>query len=141
MFTFGVTESAQELTKKRDYERLLKEFGAKPITDRIISSFRKPHKFLLTKLFYAHRDLDIYLKERAKDNPVSIVSGRGPSNYMHIGHLVIFQFVKWLQDELDAEVYIPLSDDEKYVFGKVESLSQAYVYAIDNALDLIALGF
>ncbi len=141
MFTFGVTEGAQELVKKSDYERLVNEFGAKFINDEIISSFRKPHKFLLMKLFYAHRDLDLYLKERLNGRPVSIVSGRGPSNYMHIGHLVIFEFVKWLQGELDAEVYIPLSDDEKYVFGKVKSLDQAYTYAIDNALDLIALGF
>ena len=141
MFTFGAAEDAQGLMKKSDYERLINEFGAKPIDDEIILSFRKPHKFLLMELFYAHRDLDLYLREKLNGNPVSIVSGRGPSNYMHIGHLVIFEFVKWLQDELDAEVYIPLSDDEKYVFGKVKSLKQAYVYAIDNALDLIALGF
>ena len=141
MFTFGTTEGAQELIKKSDYERLINEFGAKFINDEIISNFRKPHKFLLMKLFYAHRYLDLYLKERLNGRPVSIVSGRGPSNHMHIGHLVIFEFVKWLQDELDAEVYIPLSDDEKYVFGKVKSLDQAYTYAIDNALDLIALGF
>ena len=140
MIMFGIA-SGDALIKKTDYTRLIEEFGAKPIRDELIKYFKKPHIFILLRHFYAHRDLDIYLKRHKDGEDVAIVTGRGPSNYMHIGHLALFKFVKWLQDELNAYVYIPLSDDEKYVFGKVPTLNDAYAYAIDNALDIIALGF
>jgi len=42
---------------------------------------------------------------------------------------------------MGANVYIPFSDDEKYVFRKVESLEKAKYLALDNALDIIALGY
>ena len=54
---------------------------------------------------------------------------------------MIFKFVKWFQDEYNAEVYLPLSDDEKYVFGKIKELRDAEYYGYDNALDILALGF
>ncbi len=140
MTTFGISEGTA-LEKKADYDRLIKEFGAEPITDNLLSKFKKPHKFLRRKFFFAHRDLDFYLEYHEKEHDVSIVSGRGPSNYMHLGHLMLFDFIKWLQDTLNASIYIPLSDDEKYVFGKVKDLNEAHKYALDNALDILALGF
>jgi len=140
VIAFGVP-NGQALEKKSDYIRLIKEFGAKPITDELLKRFKHVHPLLILRHFYAHRDLDVYLDYHDEGLEVSIVSGRGPSNYMHIGHLMLFRFVKWLQDELNSYVYIPLSNDEKYVFGKTRDLDEAYKYAIDNALDIIALGF
>ncbi|MCD6510811.1 MAG: tryptophan--tRNA ligase [Thermoprotei archaeon] len=137
---FGVHE-VTALEKKADYERLIREFGAEPITDEILSYFKDPHILLRRRFFYAHRSLREYLDLHAKGHEVAIVSGRGPSNYMHLGHLMLFAFIFWLQKELKARVYIPLSDDEKYVFGKVKDLKEAYKYALDNALDILALGF
>lgn len=140
MFIFGINE-ASHLEKKADYDKLVKEFGAEFITGEIIQKFSKPHRLLRLKFFFAHRDFETFLSHHEVGHQVSIVSGRGPSNYMHLGHLLLFDFVRWLQEELNAEIYIPLSDDEKYVFGKVKSLKRAYLFAIDNALDILALGF
>lgn len=138
MVIFG---EAIALEKKADYEKWIKEFGAKPLTKELIEVFKEKHKFLEFGFYFAHRGFDEYLKAYKRGIEVAVVSGRGPSNYMHIGHFLIFGFVKWLQDTLNAEVYIPLSDDEKYVFGKVKDLNEAYMYAIDNALDIAALGY
>lgn len=136
--TFG---EVKVLEKKADYNKLVKEFGAKPFSPEIIKAIGTKHKLIEMGFFFAHRDLDKYLEVFKKGRQVAIVSGRGPSNYIHLGHLIIFDFIKWLQSELNAEVYIPLSDDEKYVFNKVKSLEEAYRYAIDNALDIAALGY
>ncbi len=138
MVEFGRVET---LEKKTDYTRLIEEFGAQPITKEIVRFFKNKNKLLEYEFFFAHRGFDEYLKAYSRGEKVAVVSGRGPSYHMHLGHLIIFGFVKWLQDQLGAEVYIPLSDDEKYVFGKVRDLNEAYKYAIDNALDIAALGF
>lgn len=139
MRVFGI-EEVKGLSKKADYERLIEEFGAKPITPDLVSRFKLDHKFIELKLVFAHRDFDHYL-ELAGKGEVSIVSGRGPSNYMHLGHLIVFDFIRWLQEKTNAITYIPLSDDEKYVFGKVKKLKDGWFYAIDNALDILSLGF
>ncbi len=138
MVAFGEIEG---LKKKADYEKLIKEFGAKPLNLEILDIFKEKYKLVKFGFFIAHRDFDEYLKEFKRGKQVAIVSGRGPSNYMHLGHLIVFDFIRWLQKELNAEVFIPLSDDEKFVFEKVGSLEEAYKYAIDNALDIAALGY
>ncbi|MCX8168729.1 MAG: tryptophan--tRNA ligase [Candidatus Methanomethylicia archaeon] len=92
-------------------------------------------------MIFAHRDLDKYLKRKEEGDILAIVSGRGPSEELHLGHLCLFEFIKYLQEELNAKVFIPISDDEKYVFNKVESLEKAYKYALSNALSIISLGF
>lgn len=138
MVTFG---EIKLLEKQADYDKLIKEFGAKRFSPKILEILKTRHKLIEMGFFFAHRDFDKYLEIFKRGGQVAIVSGRGPSNYIHLGHLIIFDFIRWLQSELDAEVYIPLSDDEKYVFNKVKTLEEAYKYAIDNALDIAALGY
>jgi tryptophanyl-tRNA synthetase len=60
---------------------------------------------------------------------------------MHLGHLVPFLVAKSLQDEFDCEVFIPISDDEKFFVKENLTYEQALEYSKDNILDLIALGF
>lgn len=60
---------------------------------------------------------------------------------MHIGHLVPFLVAKSLQDIYNCEVYIPISDDEKFFVKENLSYEQSVEYAKDNILDIIALGF
>ena len=134
----------QELEKKVDYDRIVKEFGAEYVNPTILeklASRGELHNFLKTGYIYAHRDFDKFLEKSFKGEKVAIVSGRGPSNHLHIGHLMLFNFNKWLQDVLNTTIYIPLSDDEKYVFGKVRHLKDAWKFGIENAIDIIALGF
>jgi tryptophanyl-tRNA synthetase len=134
-----------EVEGKVDYEKLVKEFGLKSIDEEIlgkIKSFTKElHVLLRRKYFFAHRDLDIVLNE-AKTNGFFLYTGRGPSGPMHIGHLIPFMFTKWLQDKFKVNVYIELTDDEKFWEPKRKlSLEETRKWAYENILDVIAVGF
>jgi len=57
---------------------------------------------------------DKWLKAHEDGKKVSVITGRGPSEKMHLGHLVPFLVAKSLQDTFGCDVYIPISDDEKF---------------------------
>ena len=127
------------LKKSADVQRMLKEFGIKPI-EEIADLF--PNKTLIDiGLLIAHRDFDYLLRGLAKGHKFAIVSGRGPSGPLHLGHILVFSLVKHLQDMFNAEVFIPISDDEKFIFGKVQKLEDAEKWAYDNIKYIAALGF
>jgi tryptophanyl-tRNA synthetase len=134
-----------EVEGKVDYERIVKEFGLKEIDDEILEKIKiftgDLHILLRRKYFFAHRDLDIVLNE-AKTNGFFLYTGRGPSGPMHIGHLIPFMFTKWLQDKFKVNVYIELTDDEKFLEPKRKlSLEETRKWAYENILDIIAVGF
>ncbi len=129
------------LVKKADYDRLIKIFGVTPLDRNIIKEMPSTHKLIEMGFIFAHRDFDKILKEWKEGKEFAILTGRGPSMDMHLGHLLIFDFVSWLQKTFNVMTYIPLSDDEKYVFRKVKSLEEAEFYAYDNAFDIMAAGF
>ena len=68
-------------------------------------------------------------------------TGRGPSGHTHIGHLIPWVFAKWLQDKFNVKIYFQLTDDEKFFSRQDLSLEETNNYALENALDFIALGF
>lgn len=124
-----------------DYDRLLEKFGANALTDKQIAKFPDPvHPLVRRNVFYAERNVDAFLNAADQDNLHSIVTGRGPSGPMHIGHIFPFHFAKYLQDQTGALVYIPFSDDEKY-FLKNKPLNEISEYTRENLRDLLAIGF
>lgn len=127
-----------------DYDKLLKEFGTQKITDDILNEIEslvgELHFMLRRGFFYSHRDLDKVLKDYKEGKGFFLYTGRGPSGPMHIGHLVPFLFTKWLQDKFDVNLYIMISDDEKYL-QKGFSWEEIDKYSKDNILDISALGF
>jgi tryptophanyl-tRNA synthetase len=122
-----------------DYGKLLDRFGATELTDDQIARFAD-HPLLRRRVFYAGRDVDRYLDAADKGTPHSIVTGRGPSGPMHLGHVLVFYFARRLQEETGAHVYIPLSDDEKY-WLREQSLGETRTYLRDNLRDILAVGF
>ena len=73
------------------------------------------HPLLERQIFFAHRDLDKFLDYFEQKKPVYLYTGRGPSSSsMHLGHLMPFQFTKWLQEAFNCVVVIQITDDEKY---------------------------
>src|SRR5699024_1916703 len=109
-----------------DYDELLDQFGADRLTDEQIADFPKPvHPLVQRKIFYAERDLNPFLTAANAGDPHSIVTGRGPSGPMHIGHVFPFYLAKYLQDQTGTLVYIPFSDDEKYFLkdSSIEGIS------------------
>ncbi len=128
-----------------DYNRLVKQFGTEKISDELLQRIKKHtgelHPYLTRKIFFSHRDLNWILDEYEKGNKFFLYTGRGPSEKVHLGHVTVWRFVKWLQDKFDAELYFQLTDDEKFLFKDKLELSDTHRLAYDNALDIIALGF
>ena len=135
---FTVTPYAVE--GEIDYRELLDRFGADELTDDQIADFPDPHPMVRRRVFYAGRDVDRFLAAAESGEPVSLVTGVGPSGPMHIGHAMHFYHAKHLQETTGAHVYIPMSDDEKH-FAKDLSLAEIGEYARENLRDLLAVGF
>ena len=79
-----------------------------------------------------------YLPQQGK--PFYLYTGRGPSAGLHLGHLIPFLFTKWLQEAFDVPLVIQLTDDEKFLWKDLK-LADAKKLAVENAKDIIALGF
>jgi tryptophanyl-tRNA synthetase len=130
-----------EVEGEIDYNRLIKEFGTSKIDEKISKKIEKLHPILRRGIYFSHRDFDKWLDNFKAGKKVSVITGRGPSEKMHLGHLVPFLVALSLQKEFDCEVFIPISDDEKFYVKDKLTFPQALEFSKDNILDLIALGF
>jgi len=128
-----------------DYDRLIKIFGTKPLTDREIeltkSVLGDVHYMLRRRVFYSHRDYDAFLKAFAEKKRCALYTGRGPSSYTHLGNILPWIFTKWLQERMGIDLFFQITDDEKFLHEPSLSLEETNSMAYENALDLIALGF
>ena len=128
-----------------DYEKLIKQFGTQKISNDLLSKLYKitgeDHFMLRRGVFFSHRDLNLILENYENGKKFFLYTGRGPSGHTHIGHLIPWIFAKWLQDKFNVNMYFQLTDDEKFFAKQNLSLDQTNNFALENALDFIALGF
>ncbi|MBT6995117.1 tryptophan--tRNA ligase [Candidatus Woesearchaeota archaeon] len=124
-----------EVEGEVDYNKVIKQFGASLIDNKLKSKLNGI-RLVDKNVFFAHRDLD---KIIGKD--FAIVSGRGPSAKITLAHLQLFKFVKEMQDKFGCRVFIPLSDDEKFLFKSKLSFEESKKLAYENLLDILAVGF
>src|SRR3989338_7359744 len=122
-----------------DYTKLVSQFGTSLISQSLAKKIKIP--LVSRGLYFSHRDLDAWIENAESKKKVSILTGRGPSEKMHLGHLIPFILAKSLQDIYNCNVYIPFSEDEKFFVKKDLSFSNAQIFADDNILDILALGF
>jgi tryptophanyl-tRNA synthetase len=119
-------------------KKLVKEFGAKMMSE--VKDL--PDFYTFSRgLIYSHRDFDKFYTALKKGEKCAIVSGVNASGTLHLGHKVIFDTNLYFQKEYGLEVFIPISDDESYVTGKVETQSKSKENAIQLAKEMIAYGF
>ena len=129
-----------------DYNKLILRFGSTRIDESILQRIEritgKPvHHLLRRGVFFSHRDLNVILDQYEANKPFFLYTGRGPSSSsMHLGHLIPFIFTKWLQDTFDVPVVIQITDDEKFLWKNL-SLDETRRLALENAKDIIAVGF
>jgi hypothetical protein len=105
-----------------DYDKLIEQFGSQRLGQDLVERIervtgRKPHRFLRRGIFFSHRDLNQLLDLHEQGNKIYLYTGRGPSSEaLHMGHMIPFQFTKWLQEAFDCPLVIQLTDDEKFLF-------------------------
>ncbi|MBW2987738.1 tryptophan--tRNA ligase [Candidatus Woesearchaeota archaeon] len=129
-----VQESLLESNKK-----LVNEFGAGVLKDIIDQC---PNFYTFQRgLIYTHRDFDQYMQAIKKRKKVAIVSGVNASGKLHIGHKIVFDTNLYFQKEYDIPVFIPISDDESYVAGKVKTQEEGLKNSLILAKELLAYGF
>ena len=124
-----------EVSGEIDYEKLVKQFGVSKISPALLKKLGTDNLLIRRGGFYAHRDLNKILKGK-----FAIVSGRGPSSKMHLGHLAMFKAIRDIQKKHGCFVFIPFSDDEKMLV-KGHDFNEVRKMAIENAKDILALGF
>lgn len=128
-----------------DYDRLIEKFGTERITQELRSKlFRlagEDHYMIRRGIFFSHRDLDQILDRYENGQKFFLYTGRGPSGHTHIGHLLPWVFARWLQEKFNTKMYFQLTDDEKFFAKHNLTMKETTEYALENALDFIALGF
>ncbi|MHA1409454.1 MAG: tryptophan--tRNA ligase [Candidatus Odinarchaeia archaeon] len=128
-----------------DYAKLIKEFGTQELTKELLDKIKniagELHPLLRRGFFFSHRDLDKVLESHSSGDGFFLYTGRGPTGQMHIGHLIPFLLVKWLQEKFKAPVVIQITDDEKFLYKQELTLEKTRKYSAENILDIIACGF
>lgn len=134
-----------------DYSKLIREFGVQEIDNEDREYLKKlaeqkglkEHIFLRRGLFFAHMDLKKVIELHKENKPIFLYTGRASgSGEMHLGHLIPFQFTKYLQDLFDCNLYIEIPDDEKFLFKKkITSISDVEEFVKRDLEHIAAVGF
>lgn len=123
---------------EEDNKRLVEQFGA----TRVSELKELPDFYTFNNgLMYSHRDFDKYFAALKKGEKCSIVSGFNASAAPHIGHLSVFDTNLFFQKKYGVSVFIPISEDESYVSGKVETQEEGLRNALVLAKAMVAFGF
>lgn len=116
-------------------------FGSGALTDNQISNFPDPkHRMVRRGIFSRQRNIDEFLNCLNSGRKTSIITGIGPSGNMHIGHITSLYFAKYIQEKCGTRVYIPISDDEKYLTRDM-SFQSVQDYTLQNLREILAIGF
>lgn len=120
-----------------DYDRLIKEFGLKPL-ENLPQEFQN-HVLFKRGFVYAHRDIDKILDAIKNKKPFIMMTGLMPTGSFHIGHMMVAEQMIFYQ-KLGAKVYITVADIEAY-HQRNQSLKDSKKIAIDQYLsNYAALG-
>ena len=135
-----------EVRGRVDYAKLREEFGTQAVDAPLLDRLRRAaggelHPLLARGMYYSHRDLGRVLDEYQKGNPFFLYSGRGPSGPLHTSHLIPFDLCQWIQAKLGVEMYVQITDDEKFWFRPKLSRDEARRWGYENLLDILAVGF
>ena len=122
------------------YDERMQTFGLSPISTFIERAPESSYR-MRRGITYGHKDMEKIADCIRQKKPWAVLSGINPSRPLHFGHKAVFDEIRWLQTQ-GADVFIPLSDDESYIFGKVNSRGEARRWAYESVIpSLIALGF
>lgn len=134
-----------EVSGDIDYDRLIADFGVKPLSEKQIARIEtlagESHFMLRRGVFFAHTYLDDILTDLEQGRTVYLYTGRAPSGHVHLGHMMPWIFTRWLQEKLKLRLLFQIPDEEKFLFKKGLSFEDTDALLRENVLDVIAAGF
>ncbi len=121
-----------------DNLKLVEQFGAE-----YVSSIPDLPDFYTFNngLMFSHRNFQDFLLSIKKGEKTAIVSGLNASSSMHIAHLSVFDTNLFFQRKYGSRIFLPISDDESYVTGKIASQEEGLKKSLVLCKSVIALGF
>ncbi len=131
------TVTPWEVKGNVDYDKLIKEFGLKPLNDL-------PKVFLNELLFrrglvFAGRDFGQIIDCITNNKPFAMITGLMPSGKFHFGHMMVAKQINFYQ-KLGAKVYLAVADIEAYN-SRNPNLKELHKTAIEEYLmNYVALG-
>lgn len=132
--------NVSEVRGEVNYEEVMKEFGIEDIRHYLEKMKNLPAIYRRGMVF-AHRNFQQIFRAIEEKKRFAVLTGFNPSGPLHLGNLLFLKQALFFQSR-GAEVFIPISNDETYVFRKAESVEKATRNAYDYVIpDIIALGF
>ncbi|RLJ03792.1 MAG: tryptophan--tRNA ligase [Candidatus Aenigmatarchaeota archaeon] len=126
-----------EIKGKIDYNKLIKEFGLKPLHNLPKQFYR--HFLFRRNIIFAHRDFKRIVDAVEQKKPFAMMTGLMPSGKFHFGHKVVADQIIFYQS-LGARVYIAVADIEAYN-TRNKNINELHKTAINEYLtNYIALG-
>lgn len=126
------------------YQDKLKELNLKDfsrIKAYLEAGTDKKDFHLSRDIIFAHLDFEPFTTSIVEGKSFTVVSGLNPSSPLHLGHKVMFDLLLFLQ-KLGADIYIPITNDESYLDGKIDTLSETRKIAYEEIIpSIIAFGF
>jgi tryptophanyl-tRNA synthetase len=135
-----------EVKGKIYYEILTESFGTQPLSKELLDRFqtligKDLHPWLRNGVILNHSYFETILDAIEKKEDIFLLLSKSPSKEsLHLGHLIPFQFAKWLQEVLNCFVVIQISDEGKSALSNLP-FETVYQQGIQNAQEIIALGF
>ncbi len=132
--------NVSEVEGKVDYREIMEEFGIEKI-DNYLKQFKDLDLLYRRGIVFGHRDFGNIVEAIKNKKPFAVLTGFNPSGPLHLGNLFFLLQARFFQ-KLGADVYIPISNDETYVFRKTDDVKKATKTAIEKVIpDIITLGF
>ncbi|MGZ5486645.1 MAG: tryptophan--tRNA ligase [Nitrososphaeraceae archaeon] len=129
----------------KTYIKLIEKFGTQSISLELLEKIKKLtgeiHPLIKSQYFFSHRDLDWLLTKYENGEPFYLYTGRGPSGFIHLGHILPWLFTKYLQDKFGSKLLFQITDDEKFLYNLGATKETISKYTSENILDIIAIGF
>ena len=140
-----VTKSKMDISEVKgdvDYGDVMREFGLEPMTpflEKMKADKIKLPIMYRRKLVIAQRDFNQIYNAIKNKKKFGVLTGLNPSGTLHFGNVMFVNQALFFQEN-GGEVFIPISNDETYVFKKSDSIEKATQNAVEALSDMIALG-
>src|SRR3989344_2551289 len=147
-----INQAKKEYQEKLKLGKSIDAYYDKKLEELNLNSFKRIGSYLdeflpeknihmSRDIIFAHLGFEPFTTQIAEGKPFTVVSGLNPSSPLHLGHKVLFDLLLSLQ-KLGADIFIPITNDESYIDGKVKSLAESRKIAYEEIIpSLIAFGF